>query len=30
VERIYQGIAEFNQEPVIFRWHYKMDEAAVA
>jgi transposase len=30
VERIYQGIAEFNQEPVVFRWHYKMDEAAVA
>jgi transposase len=28
VERIYQGIAEFNQEPVIFRWHYKMDEVA--
>ena len=29
-QRIYQGIAEFNQEPVVFRWHYKMDEAAVA
>jgi transposase len=28
VERIYQGIAEFNQEPVVFRWHYKMDEVA--
>jgi len=27
-ERIYQGIAEFNQEPVVFRWHYKMDEIA--
>lgn len=30
VERLYQGIAEFNQEPVVFRWHYKMDEAAVS
>ena len=29
-QRIYQGIAEFNQEPVVFRWHYKMDEVAVA
>lgn len=28
VERIYQGIAEFNKEPVVFRWHYKMDEVA--
>jgi transposase len=25
-QRIYQGIAQFNQEPVVFRWHYKMDE----
>ena len=30
VERIYRGIAEFNQEPVVFRWHYKMDEVAIA
>jgi len=29
-ERIYQGIAEFNHKPVVFRWHYKMDEVAVA
>ena len=29
-ERIYQGIAEFNQEPVVFRWRYKMDEVAIA
>jgi transposase len=28
IERIYQGIAEFNQEPVVFRWRYKMDEVA--
>ena len=26
VERIYQGIDEINKEPVVFRWHYKMDE----
>ncbi|MFC2137803.1 IS630 family transposase [Bacteroidota bacterium] len=25
-ERIYKGISEINQEPVIFRWKYKMDE----
>ena len=24
--RIYMGIEEINQEPVIFRWKYKMDE----
>jgi transposase len=30
VERIYRGIEEINQEPVIFRWHYKMDEIALA
>ena len=24
--RIYKGIDEINQEPVIFRWKYKMDE----
>ncbi len=30
VRRIYQGIDEINQEPVVFRWHYKMDEVAPA
>lgn len=25
-ERIYKGIDEINNEPVIFRWKYKMDE----
>ena len=29
-QRIYQGIAEFNQEPLVFRWNYKMDEVALA
>jgi len=28
-ERIYRGIEEINQEPVIFRWKYKMDEIEV-
>jgi transposase len=28
IERTYRGIAEFNQEPVFFRWRYKMDEVA--
>jgi transposase len=28
VERIYQGIEEINQEPVVFRWRYKIDEIA--
>jgi transposase len=28
VERIYRGIEEINQEPVIFHWHYKMDGIA--
>lgn len=27
--RIYQGIEEINQEPVIFQWKYKMDEIEV-
>jgi len=27
--RIYQGIQEINEEPVVFRWKYKMDEAGV-
>ena len=26
VERIYKGIDEINQEPVIFKWSYKLDE----
>lgn len=28
-ERIYQGINEINQEPVIFRWKYKLEEEKV-
>ena len=28
-ERIYKGIEEINNEPVIFRWKYKMDEIKV-
>jgi len=27
--RIYQGIQEINEEPVVFRWRYKMEEASV-
>ena len=27
-KRIYQGIEAINEDPVIFRWKYKMDEAA--
>lgn len=30
VERIYRGIEEINQEPIIFRWRYKMDEITLA
>lgn len=30
IQRIYQGIEAMNQEPVIFRWRYKMDEINVA
>jgi len=30
VERIYRGIEEFNQEPVLFRWKHKMNETIVA
>lgn len=26
VERIYKGIEEINQEPVVFKWKYKMDQ----
>jgi hypothetical protein len=29
IERIYQGIEEINQEPVVFRWQCKMKEIAV-
>ena len=29
VGRIYRGIEEFNKEPVVFRWKYKMDETVV-
>ena len=28
--RILQGIEEINQEPVVFRWKYKMDEISLA
>jgi transposase len=27
--RIYQGLEEINQEPVIFRWKYKLDEISL-
>jgi hypothetical protein len=30
IERIYQGISQINEEPVIFKWRYKMDEISVA
>jgi len=30
VERIYLGIEQINEEPVIFRWRYKMDEIMIA
>lgn len=26
IDRIYKGIEEINQEPVIFKWKYKLDE----
>lgn len=29
VQRIYQGIEDFNKEPVIFRWKYKMEKVHV-
>lgn len=29
VKRIYKGIDEINQEPVIFRWKYKMNETTL-
>lgn len=28
-ERIYRGISQINEEPVVFKWRYKMDEIAV-
>ena len=28
IDRIYQGIAQVNEESVIFKWRYKMDEIA--
>jgi transposase len=30
IERIHRGIEQMNEEPVIFRWHYKMSEIALA
>jgi len=29
IERIYRGIEQMNEEPVIFRWRYKMNEIAL-
>ena len=29
VDRIYAGIAEINQEPVVFRWKYKLSDISV-
>ncbi len=29
IERIYKGIEEINQEPVIFKWKYKMEEISL-
>jgi len=29
IDRIYKGIDELNQSPVVFRWRYKMDEIRV-
>ena len=29
IDRIYQGIEEINQEPVIFRWKYKMNKVTI-
>lgn len=28
-QRIYQGIEEINQEPVVFKWKYKMEEEKI-
>lgn len=30
VERIYSGIHDINQEPVIFKWRYKLDEISTS
>jgi len=30
VDHIYRGISQINEEPVIFKWRYKMDEITVA
>lgn len=29
IKRIYQGIDQINQEPVVFKWKYKMEEGKV-
>ena len=29
IERIYRYIDQVNQEPIVFRWTYKMDEITV-
>lgn len=29
IQRIYQGMEEINNDPVIFRWTYKMQDAAI-
>lgn len=29
MQRIYQGIEEINQEPVVFKWKYKMEEEKI-
>ena len=29
VRRIYQGIAEINEAPVVFRWRYKMNHCCL-
>jgi len=29
IERIYKGIAEMNENPVVFKWKYKLDEINV-
>jgi hypothetical protein len=28
-QRIYQGIEEINQEPVVFKWKYKIEEEEI-
>jgi len=28
-ERIYQGIEKINEEPVVFRWKYKMKDTVI-